>query len=208
MEQVPSGTFAAASAPSDADVPSPLLEIHPMTLFPRLLGAALFVVPLAASPACPALLNHQMKTIDGKPLDLCQFQDRPILIVNTASKCGFTPQFEKLEGMYKQYKDKGLVVIGFPSNDFRQELATNKEVGDFCRLTYGVQFPMAEKTTVAGDAANPFYQQLAAATGEAPRWNFHKYLVAPDGKTVHSFATQVEPDSKELMSKLQGMLKK
>ncbi len=179
-----------------------------MTLFPRLLGSAFLAVPLAASAACPALLNHQMKTIDGKPLDLCQFQDRPILIVNTASKCGFTPQFEKLEGMYKQYKDKGLVVIGFPSNDFRQELATNKEVGDFCRLTYGVQFPMAEKTTVAGDAANPFFQQLAATTGEAPRWNFHKYLVAPDGKTVHSFATQVEPDSKELMGKLQGMLKK
>lgn len=179
-----------------------------MTLFPRLLGAALFVVPLVASAACPALLNHQMKTLDGKPLDLCQFQDRPILIVNTASKCGFTPQFEKLEGLYKQYKDKGLVVIGFPSNDFRQELATNKEVGDFCRMTYGVQFPMAEKTTVAGDAANPLYQQLAAATGESPRWNFHKYLVAPDGKTVHSFATQVEPDSKELMSKLQAMLKK
>jgi glutathione peroxidase len=179
-----------------------------MPLFPRLLAATMFALPLAASAACPTLLNHQLKTIDGKPLDLCQFQGRPILIVNTASKCGFTPQFEKLEGMYKQFKDKGLVVVGFPSNDFRQELATNKEVGDFCRLTYGVQFPMAEKTSVVGDAASPLYKQLSTTTGEAPRWNFHKYLVAPDGKTAYSFATQVEPDSKELMGKLQAMLTK
>lgn len=172
------------------------------------LALAAAMLPAVASAACPALLNHKLKGLDGKPLDLCQFEGRAILVVNTASRCGFTPQFEKLEGMYRQYKDKGLVVLGFPSNDFRQELETNAQVGDFCRLTYGVQFPMAEKTSVSGDEANPLFRQLAAATGEAPRWNFHKYLIAPDGKTVHSFQTAVEPDSKAVMSKLQPMLQK
>lgn len=169
-----------------------------------LLGA----VPLAASAACPALLNEQMKTLEGKPLDLCQFEGKAILVVNTASKCGFTPQFEKLEGMYKQYQDKGLVVLGFPSNDFRQELASNQEVGDFCRMTYGVKFPMAEKSSVAGDAANPFYKRLAGATGQPPQWNFHKYLIAPDGKTVYSFPSGTVPDSPEVMARLQPMLRK
>lgn len=177
-------------------------------LLPGLVLAAAIVPQTASAAGCPALLNHKLKTLDGKPLDLCQFEKRPILVVNTASKCGFTPQFEKLEGMYKQYKDQGLVVIGFPSNDFRQELETNTQVGDFCRLTYGVQFPMAEKSSVSGESANPFFKQLAAATQEAPRWNFHKYLIAPDGKTVYSFQTAVEPDAPQVMSRLQGMLAK
>ena len=168
---------------------------------------ALGVLQAAASAACPPLLNHQMKTLDGKPLNLCQFEGKAILVVNTASKCGHTPQFEKLEGMYKQFKDKGLVVLGFPSNDFRQELASNQEVGDFCRMTYGVQFPMAEKSSVTGDGANPFFKNLAQVTLEPPTWNFHKYLIAPDGKTVYSFATPVAPDAQQVMAKLQPMLK-
>jgi len=161
-----------------------------------------------ASAACPSLLNQQLKTLEGKPLDLCQFEGKAILVVNTASKCGYTPQFNQLEGMYKQYKDKGLVVLGFPSNDFRQELESNKEVGDFCRMTYGVQFPMAEKSSVIGDAVNPFFKHLAGATLDPPTWNFHKYLIAPDGKTVYSFASGVAPDSAQVMSKLQPMLRK
>lgn len=170
--------------------------------------ALLALAPSASEAACPALLDHRMNTLEGKPLDLCQYANRPILVVNTASKCGYTPQFEKLEAMYKQYKDKGLVVVGFPSNDFRQELESNKEVGDFCRMTYGVKFPMAEKTSVTGDGANAFFKKLADVSAEAPRWNFHKYLIAPDGKTVHSFQTQIEPDSAAVMSKLQPMLSK
>ena len=168
----------------------------------------LAVLPLAVSAACPPLLNEQMKTLEGKPLDLCQFEGKAILVVNTASTCGFTPQFDKLEGMYKQYQDRGLVVLGFPSNDFRQELASNQEVGDFCRMTYGVKFPMAEKSSVTGEAANPFFKRLADATLDPPTWNFHKYLIAPDGKTVYSFASGVAPDSEQVMSKLQPMLKK
>jgi glutathione peroxidase len=173
-----------------------------------LAACLLGVLPLAAMAACPTLLNEQMKTLEGKPLDLCQFEGKAILVVNTASKCGFTPQFDKLEGMYKQYQDKGLVVVGFPSNDFRQELASNQEVGDFCRMTYGVKFPMAEKSSVVGDAANPFFKRLADLTLDPPSWNFHKYLIAPDGKTVYSFASSVPPDSPQVMSKLQPMLKK
>jgi glutathione peroxidase len=176
----------------------------------RFLFAAclLGIVPLGASAGCPPLLNEQMKTLEGKPLDLCQFEGKAILVVNTASKCGFTPQFDKLEGMYKQYKDQGLVVLGFPSNDFRQELASNQEVGDFCRMTYGVKFPMAEKSSVTGDGANPFFKRLADSTMDPPRWNFHKYLIAPDGKTVYSFESSVAPDSAQVMARLQPMLKK
>jgi glutathione peroxidase len=175
--------------------------------------SALAAVVLAASSpaalaACPPLLNEQMKTLEGKPLDLCQFEGKAILVVNTASKCGFTPQFDKLEGMYKQYQDKGLVVLGFPSNDFRQELASNQEVGDFCRMTYGVKFPMAEKSSVTGADANPFFKRLAAATQDPPHWNFHKYLIAPDGKTVYSFESSVAPDSAQVMARLQPMLQK
>lgn len=169
----------------------------------------LTAVPMGAGAAdCPPLLDHRMKTLEGKPLDLCEFRNRPILVVNTASKCGYTRQFEKLEGMYRELQSRGLVVIGFPSNDFRQELATNAEVGDFCRMTYGVKFPMAEKSSVTGDAANPFFRQLAAATGQAPQWNFHKYLIAPDGRTVYSYESRVEPDAAEVMGRLKPMLAK
>jgi glutathione peroxidase len=127
-------------------------------------------------------------------------------VVNTASKCGFTPQFEKLESLYRDYKKKGLLIVGFPSNDFRQELATNQEIGEFCLLTYSVEFPMVEKSSVTGASADPFYKQLRDATGEPPKWNFHKYLIAPGGRQVYSFATRVEPDAPEIMTKLKPLL--
>ena len=168
-----------------------------------LLAAA--AIPTVAS-ACPELLNHRFTTLQGGQLDLCRYAGRPILVVNTASKCGYTPQFEKLEALNRKHKDK-LLVVGFPSNDFNQELATNKEIAQFCRLTYAIEFPMVEKASVTGADAMPFYRQLRAATGQAPQWNFHKYLIAPDGKTVLSFATAVEPDSRELLGKLAPMLK-
>lgn len=166
------------------------------------------ILPGLAAAACPPLLDVKATSIDGKPVDLCQYAGRPILVVNTASRCGFTPQFEKLEALYRQYGQQGLVVLGFPSNDFRQELESNEAVGKFCRTVYGVQFPMMERSAVSGEAANPFFRKLAAAAQEAPRWNFHKYLVAPDGRTVHSFQTHVEPDAPAIMSKLGPMLRK
>jgi glutathione peroxidase len=171
----------------------------------------LLLLMLSALPAlagaCPTLLDHRYTSLQGKPVNLCEFAGRPILVVNTASKCGYTPQFEKLEALHKRYQARGLVVLGFPSNDFNQELATNREIAEFCKLTYFVEFPMIEKGSVTGPDANDFYKRLAAAAGNAPRWNFHKYLIAPDGKTVHSFDTRVEPDSREVMDKLMPMLK-
>jgi len=176
------------------------VKISPLpTLFLVLMAPAAFA-------ACPPLLDHQYKTLQGGQINLCDFADRPILVVNTASKCGFTPQFEKLEGLYREYKKRGLMVVGFPSNDFRQELATNQEIGEFCLLTYNVEFPMVEKSSVTGPGADLLYKQLREATGEAPKWNFHKYLIAPGGKQVYSFATRVEPDAPEIMSKLKPLL--
>ena len=171
------------------------------------LTSALCLLAAAPAWACPELLNHRYTSLQGKPVDLCQFAGRPILVVNTASKCGYTPQFEKLEAMHKRYQGRGLVVLGFPSNDFNQELATNQEIAQFCKLTYFVEFPMVEQGSVTGPRANALYRQLAAAAGAAPQWNFHKYLIAPDGRAVYSYSSQIEPDSREIMGKLLPMLK-
>ena len=142
----------------------------------------------------------------GKSESLCQYQGKVILVVNTASRCGFTPQFEGLEKIYQEYKARGFVVLGFPSNDFNQELGEGQKIADFCRLNYGVDFPMHEKSSVKGPGANPFYQALIKASGAEPRWNFHKYLIARDGKTVVPVDTRVEPDSREMRTKIEAML--
>ncbi len=175
----------------------------------KLLGLFLGITAMTsiANAACPDLYNHQVTTLQGEVLDLCNYQDKPILVVNTASKCGFTPQFEQLEGMYKQYKDKGLLVIGFPSNDFKQELTDNKQIGDFCKLTYAVKFPMAAKSSVTGPNANPLYKQLIAATGEAPQWNFYKYVIEPKGKSITAYSSTVLPNSDEILGKIKPYLK-
>jgi glutathione peroxidase len=164
-------------------------------------------VSTMANAACSGIYNHQFTTLQGQPLNLCDYQDKPILVVNTASKCGFTPQFEALEGMYKKYKDQGLLVIGFPSNDFRQDPGTNKQIGDFCKLTYAVQFPMMEKSSVTGKDANPFYKELIAKTDTTPKWNFYKYLILPGGKEVYAYASTTKPDDDEIMSKIKKNLK-
>jgi glutathione peroxidase len=167
---------------------------------------ALLISGAALADTCPSLLDHKFRTVDGDEVDLCQYADRAILVVNTASRCGFTPQFSKLQALYDQYKDKGLVVIGFPSDDFRQELATNKEIGEFCVTRYNVKFPMMEKSSVKGAAANPLFKRLAQSTGQQPGWNFHKYLIAPGGKQVYSFTTSTQPDAAEVMARLKPML--
>ncbi|GAA5787222.1 glutathione peroxidase [Chitiniphilus shinanonensis] len=159
-----------------------------------------------ALAACPPLLDSRVKTLQGDTVDLCQYAGKPILVVNTASKCGYTPQFEALEALYQRYRAQGLLVIGFPSNDFKQELASNKEIGDFCRLTYLVKFPMAEASHVTGDDANALYRRLAAASGSVPKWNFHKYLIAPDGKTVTAFPSKVVPDDPAITGPIKGWL--
>jgi glutathione peroxidase len=159
-----------------------------------------------AQAACIGIHDFRFTTLEGSQVDLCEYRDRPILVVNTASKCGFTPQFEKLEAMHEKYHDKGLLLVGFPSNDFQQEPASNKEIGDFCKRNYGVQFPMAEKSSVVGPDANPLYKRLIEVTREPPLWNFHKYLVLPDGK-VYAFSSDTSPESPDIMRRLQPFLR-
>lgn len=164
--------------------------------------------PAAAAGECPALLRHTFNQLQtGKPQSLCQYQGKVLLVVNTASKCGYTPQYEGLEALYRKYKDRGLVVIGFPSNDFgSQEPGSNKAIAEFCRTTYGVEFPMFEKTTVTELGNNPFYLELVRATGQYPKWNFHKYLVDRSGNVVASYVSDVEPQSRELVSRIEALL--
>jgi glutathione peroxidase len=151
---------------------------------------------------CSGLLDFSKRPLLGdEPLRLCDaYQGKVVLIVNTASKCLYTPQYESLEALYKQYREQGLVVLGFPSNDFgMQEPGDEKDIRDFCRLTYGVEFPMFEKTHAAKDKADPLYRALAeAAGGSYPNWNFHKYLIGRDGQLIGSYHSSVEPRGSEL----------
>jgi glutathione peroxidase len=164
--------------------------------------------PPPVTDACPELLNYSFNRLQtGKPESLCQYRGKVVLIVNTASYCGYTHQYEGLEALYRKYKSRGLVVVGFPSNDFGgQEPGSNKEVAEFCRLTYGVEFPMFEKSSVTSIKTNPLYAELLARTGQSPKWNFHKYLVDRDGKQVTSFGTRVEPDNGDLVGAVERML--
>jgi len=184
-------------------------------MLPRLLVATLLAACLAAPPAmaedaeaCPAVLSYTFNSLQtGKTESLCQFRGKVLLIVNTASYCGYTHQFEGLETLYRKYKSSGLVVLGFPSNDFGgQEPGSNKEIAEFCRLTYGVEFPMFEKASVKSVKTNPLFAELFARTGQSPQWNFHKYLVDREGKRVSSFGTRVEPDNRELVTALEKLL--
>lgn len=164
--------------------------------------------PAPGDGACPALLNYTFNRLQtGKPESLCQFRGKVLLIVNTASYCGYTHQYEGLEALYRRYKSRGLVVVGFPSNDFGgQEPGSNQEIAEFCRLTYGVEFPMFEKSSVSSLKANPLYATLLGRTGKAPQWNFHKYLVDRNGNRVESFGTKIEPDDRALATALEKLL--
>jgi glutathione peroxidase len=174
-----------------------------------LLTAIVCASPSVTAAECPPLLQHTFNQLqNGQSQSLCQYQGKVLLIVNTASKCGYTPQYEGLEALYRKYKDRGLVVIGFPSNDFGgQEPGSNKEIAEFCRTTYGVQFPLYEKTTVTALDRNPLYLELVRATGQKPKWNFHKYLVDRNGKVVASYVSDVEPESRELVSRIESLLR-
>jgi glutathione peroxidase len=164
----------------------------------------------AAKPtaACPAVLQYQFaKLQDDSPQNLCQYAGKAVLVVNTASYCGFTSQYEGLEALYAKYEKRGLVVLGFPSNDFgKQEPGSSKEIADFCFNTYGVKFPMFSKAVVSGPGKNAFYATLEKATGAAPKWNFHKYLIDRSGKTISSFSSNVEPQDPKLLAALDRAL--
>ncbi len=157
--------------------------------------------------SCPSLLNHTFKRLqDESDQSLCQYAGKVVLVVNTASYCGFTPQYQALEDLYAKYRDRGLVVVGFPSNDFSQEPNSDKEIADFCYNTYGVKFPMMSKTSVVGKDANEFYVALASGTGKKPGWNFFKYFIDRNGAVVASFPSSVTPTDRKFVAELERLL--
>jgi glutathione peroxidase len=162
----------------------------------------------ASSKACPTILQHRFDRLqDEVPQDLCQYAGKVVLVVNTASYCGFTHQYEGLEKLQSRFQDRGLVVLGFPSNDFgQQEPGSAKQIADFCFNTYGVKFPMFSKSVVVGANRNPLYAALYKATGTAPGWNFQKYLIDRTGKVVSSFPSQVEPQDKAIVGAIEKAL--
>ncbi|MBL8523155.1 MAG: glutathione peroxidase [Betaproteobacteria bacterium] len=174
-----------------------------------LLALALtMIAPAVMASDCPSLLNHKFNSLQGKPQDFCQYRGKVVLIVNTASYCGYTEQYKGLQAIYDKYRERGLLVVGFPANDFgKQEPGSNAEVADFCERTYKVKFPMMEKTSVVSPQANPLHEALYKATGERPKWNFHKYLIAANGTQVASFDSKVAPESKQLIDQIENALK-
>ncbi len=162
----------------------------------------------AAAPACPALLNKTFPRLkDEKPQSLCQYSGQVLLIVNTASFCGFTKQYKGLEALYAKYKDRGLVVLGFPSGDFgNQEHKTDQEIAAFCANTFGVKFPMFSKSHVRGGDANALFAELIKASGTTPKWNFYKYLVGRDGTVVDSYSSLTSPEDKDLVAAIEQQL--
>jgi glutathione peroxidase len=161
----------------------------------------------SAEAACPVLLNHQMANLLDEPISLCQFGGKVVLIVNTASECGYTPQYDGLEKLYRRYRDRGFVVLGFPSNEFGgQEPGTNKEIAQFCRVNYGITFPVFAKTSVVGANANPLYKELTAKTGKPPRWNFNKYLVDRSGQVAAVYESAVEPEDRRMTAQIEKLL--
>jgi len=177
----------------------------------KILKIVAFALALGALPALagPALLDREYRRLAGtERVNLQQaYGGQVLLVVNTASKCGFTPQYEGLEALHARFKDRGFAVLGFPSNDFMgQEPGSEKQIQEFCALTYGVKFPMFEKVHVRGRDATPLYKQLAAEAGAAPAWNFHKYLVDREGRAVASFGSKVKPEDPALQAKLEALL--
>lgn len=176
----------------------------------RLLTGVLLLMTASISAAEGGLLDYEFRSLAAdETVNLGEaYEGKVLLIVNTASKCGNTPQYDGLEKLYQEYGDDGLVVLGFPSNDFMgQEPGTEEEIQDFCRLTYGVRFPMFEKITVKEGKAHPFYEQLAAAAGTYPTWNFHKYLVGRDGKLVAEFSPRTKPYDDKVVGAIEDALK-
>ncbi len=193
-----------------------MININKISLTSRLarpLAAAalawLFAAPAAAAP-CTALLSRTVPRLqDEKPQNLCQYAGQVVVVVNTASFCGFTPQYKALESLYERYRSRGLVVLGFPSNDFSQEPGSNKDVADFCENTFGVKFPMFSKSRVsaaAGAELNPLFADLARVSGAPPKWNFHKYLIARDGSAVISRGSDVDPQSRGFVQDIEKLL--
>jgi glutathione peroxidase len=194
----------AATGPLLAAATAPLAPVTAPTPSARAGQAAAADMP----DDCPALLRHRFNRLQtGESQSLCQFRGKVLLVVNTASYCGYTGQYEGLEALYRRYKGRGLVVVGFPSNDFGgQEPGTNQEIAQFCRLTYGVQFPMFEKSSVTKVGENPLFASLSATTGVAPQWNFYKYVVDRNGQAIAGYGSRTTPTDPELTKTIERLL--
>lgn len=173
------------------------------------LGTILNGAEVSAAADCPPVLDFEKRRLAGdESVRLCDaYRGQVLLVVNTASKCAFTGQYEGLEAIYRKYKDRGVTVLGFPSNDFgNQEPGTEKQIRDFCRLTYSVEFPMFEKIHVKKGKADPLFERLAQEAGAYPRWNFYKYLIDRDGRVVDYFSSMTSPQSAKLVSAIEKLL--
>ena len=174
-----------------------------------LLALPFLMLSLSASAnQCPDLLKFMKRKLNSQDtVNLCQeYKGKTLLFVNTASYCGFTPQFEGLEALYSKYKDKGLVVLGFPSHDFNQEADSEGKTAELCELTYGVKFPMFEPISVRGDDVDPLYRMLANKSGTTPKWNFYKYLVDRDGNVVDSYTPFTKPSDEDFVKDIEATL--
>jgi glutathione peroxidase len=176
-----------------------------------LIFAVIMGIAMPSHAAPKTAFDFDFVSIDGKAMKLADYRGHPLLVVNTASFCGYTPQYKGLEALWSRYRDKGLVVIGVPSNDFgAQEPKGEAAIKEFCEVNYDVDFPLTKKQVVKGKAAHPFYRWAAEIGGEAaePKWNFHKLLIAPDGSLAKTFPTGVEPMSPEITAAVEGLLAK
>ncbi|MBB3047595.1 glutathione peroxidase [Litorivivens lipolytica] len=175
----------------------------------RFLLLLLLTLPFfAQADVCSPLLDYRHTALrSSETVDFCErFRGKVLLVVNTASQCGFTPQFEGLERLYQDYRERGLEIVGFPSNDFRQEYSEAAETAKVCYVNYGVTFTMLEASSVRGSAANALFARLEESGAGQPRWNFYKYLIDRDGRVVTSFPSRVEPESPAMRTAIEGLL--
>ena len=176
----------------------------------RMLVFAVALLLGTAAHAANTAHDFNFTSLEGEPLPMSQFEGQPVLLVNTASFCGFTYQYKALQALWDRYRDQGLVVLGVPSQDFGgQEYGSDGEIKQFCELTYGIEFPMTSLERVKGKGAHPLYRWIAAEMGKTrgvPRWNFHKFLLSPDGQVVGSWPSRVEPGSEEISAEIEALL--
>lgn len=177
-------------------------------LIATLLASSLTFSGMASANECPDLLKFMKRKLNSQEtVNMCsEYKGKTVLFVNTASYCGFTPQFEGLEALYETYQEQGLVVLGFPSHDFNQEDKDEGKTAELCELTYGVKFPMFEAIAVRGDDVDPLYRMLATKSGTTPKWNFYKYLMDKNGNIVDSFSQFTKPTSKSFIKTVEKAL--
>ena len=171
----------------------------------------IFLIPIlflsSYTLACSNLLDTEMRLLDSsETVNLCSYEDQVLLVVNVASRCGYTYQYASLQKLYEEYKDDGFVVLGVPSRDFMQEYSSEEDVAEFCSTEYGVNFPMLATSKVRGPKASALYKKLIKQSGFSPSWNFNKYLISRDGSVVSTYGSKVKPDSIELTSKIEELL--